>query len=210
MATMKKIQLLMLPTNEKAPIRKLQGSNELQYFDTPVLKYGDLAQTQHLYFLSDEEIKEGDWQYTKLHGVTKANNLLWSKQENAKKVLATTDTLSLNYDLHKDSIYLPQPSPSFLEVYVTEYNKGNQIKEVMVEYEERQLFDLHTPQYERVVEELKVNPKDNTITIKKVKESWSRDELIIILNKFGNKVYGDYTRNETMEDFIDKWIEQNL
>lgn len=57
---------------------------------------------------------------------------------------------------------------------------------------------------------LKVNPKDNTIIIRKVKDSWNRDELIILLNKFGSKVYGEYTRNETMEDFTDKWIEENL
>ena len=37
---------------------------------------------------------------------------------------------------------------------------------------------------------------------------YSESQVIILLNKFGSKVYGDYTRNETMEDFCDKWFEQ--
>jgi hypothetical protein len=38
---------------------------------------------------------------------------------------------------------------------------------------------------------------------------YSESEVIILLNKFGSKVYGDYTRNTTMEKFCDKWFEQN-
>jgi hypothetical protein len=38
---------------------------------------------------------------------------------------------------------------------------------------------------------------------------YSESEVIILLNKFGSKVYGNYTRNKTMEDFCDKWFEQN-
>jgi hypothetical protein len=38
---------------------------------------------------------------------------------------------------------------------------------------------------------------------------YSESEVIILLNKFGSKVYGDYTRNKTMEDFCDKWFKQN-
>jgi hypothetical protein len=38
--------------------------------------------------------------------------------------------------------------------------------------------------------------------------SYSEDKVIILLNKFGGKVYGDYTRNQTMEDFTEEWFEQ--
>jgi hypothetical protein len=38
---------------------------------------------------------------------------------------------------------------------------------------------------------------------------YSESEVIILLNKFGSKVYGDYTRNTTMEEFCDRWFEQN-
>ena len=37
---------------------------------------------------------------------------------------------------------------------------------------------------------------------------YSEDDVIIILNKFGSNVYGNYTRNEMMCDFVDKWFEQ--
>jgi hypothetical protein len=37
---------------------------------------------------------------------------------------------------------------------------------------------------------------------------YSESQVIILLNKFGSKVYSDYTRNETMEDFTEEWFEQ--
>ena len=59
---------------------------------------------------------------------------------------------------------------------------------------------------------LKINPKDNTITIKKVKDSYSREEVI----EFGNKVK-EYCKDGWKPDSLhrvffewDKWIEENL
>jgi hypothetical protein len=40
------------------------------------------------------------------------------------------------------------------------------------------------------------------------KRMYSEDALIILLNKFGSSVYGNYTRNQTMEDFTIEWFEQ--
>ncbi len=40
------------------------------------------------------------------------------------------------------------------------------------------------------------------------KRMYSEDEVIILLNKIGASVYGNYTRNETMEDFVEEWFEQ--
>ena len=40
------------------------------------------------------------------------------------------------------------------------------------------------------------------------KRMYSEDKVIILLNKFGGKVYDDYTRNQTMEDFTEEWFEQ--
>jgi hypothetical protein len=37
---------------------------------------------------------------------------------------------------------------------------------------------------------------------------YSEDKVIILLNKFGQKVYGDYTRNQTMEDFTEEWFKK--
>ena len=55
------VQVHALPTEKASNIRKLQGSNQFQYFDTPVLKYGELAKTHHLYVTTSETPKKGDW-----------------------------------------------------------------------------------------------------------------------------------------------------
>jgi hypothetical protein len=57
---------------------------------------------------------------------------------------------------------------------------------------------------------LKVNPKDNTITIKKVKDTWDREEVINLVYKLWNaEIYTDNTTTWEQED-LDKWIEENL
>lgn len=210
----KKCPVVMLPTNEEAQIQKFGRRLRLYRF----LK-NNLAYWENLYFLSDEEIKEGDW-YVNNGVIFRADDKFDegnnpNQNKHNKKIIATTDKLIIGDDKGKSLLgtdlnnYLPQPSQSFIEKFVEEYNKGNIITEVMVEYEwnktgkkvrEVEIFD----------DVLKVNAKDNTITTRKVKDSWNRDELITLLNKFGSKVYGEYTRNETMEDFTDKWIEENL
>jgi len=220
----------MLPTKEKANIIKHDLGHIFYSKEALNKETVSMLSNQHLYFLSDEEeIKEGDWCYDKVLNVIfqtdEHTDFKYINQtdmvfvfNNVLKIIATTDdSLAIPYDgktpisENWGGYKLPQPSQSFIEKYVEEYNNGNVITEVRVEYEfggiEESYFDGNN---EKLPLRLKVNPKDNTITIRKVKDSWSRDELIILLNKFGSKVYGEYTRNETMEDFTDKWIEQNL
>jgi hypothetical protein len=102
---------------------------------------------------------------------------------------------------------LPGIQQSFINKYVSEYNKGNKIEDVMVEYEEESntqianeiSVSLHIP------ESLKVNSKDNTITIKNIKDSWSKGEVIHLLDEaFGM----GFTR--CSPDKYNKWIETNL
>lgn len=52
---------------------------------------------------------------------------------------------------------------------------------------------------------LKINPKDNTITIKEVKDSWNREEVIQLIKKFNKDCTG-----QPWYEFDDKWIEENL
>jgi hypothetical protein len=131
---------------------------------------------QHLYILSNEEIKEGDWMLVynpilgQSHFIVKVENIKQAVKGKGfekynQKIIATTDTLSLNYDLHKDSIYLPQPSSQFIQKYIEEYNKGNIITEYMVEY------DNHLPDTDGDFGKIQIN-SDNTINIKTVKNNW--------------------------------------
>jgi hypothetical protein len=94
------------------------------------------------------------------------------------KIVATTST-----DNH-----LPEPSKGFIEKFIREHNKGsNKMYEVLVEYDDYGYQKLMNPEeplptkhhhywIENIL--LKVNPNDNTITIHKCKDSWTKEEVI--------------------------------
>ncbi len=186
----------------------------------------------NIFFLSDEPIKEGDWVYnieTKVvYPLTlqRGGSLEKAKQFH-KKIIATTDKLKINlYDLTgkvNDYDFLPQPSQSFIEKYVEEYNKGNVITDVLVEYEpSMKLHKGENPDesypfgYDELV--LKVNPKDNTITIRSIKDTWSREEvsklLYTLASDLGSKIecllLPDKKTLQISNQDLYKWIEENL
>ena len=224
----KSAQVVMLPTNEKAVIgfltQKGKERGHLVHFDRPMPNILD-SENQHLYFLSDEEIKEGDW-YINTWGDGLPMLCQVNSKEEAddcnrlkhccKKIIATTDkSLVITKDLGEISRedILPQPSQSFIEKFVEEYNKGNIIKEVMVEYEisntvyanGKTVFPLTESM---VVYNPKINPKDNTITIRKVKDSWNRQEMIqVVYRALGNLKHLTLMKDS---DKVDKWIDENL
>ena len=226
----KKSTVVMLPTNEKTKIQLTK--NYLNITIDEFIADSKFTIGQHLYILSDEEIKEGDWCIMlDSFGNVFSNPQQYNNPETQhlnkrlRKIIATTDkSLSLikdelsneigtngevTFDLgYNKTSLLPQPSHSFLEKYVEEYNKGNVIKEVMVEYEyngysTKQDGEL-TGDYR-----LKINPKDNTITIRKCKDSWSREEVVHLLECAwnGGAFYGTSKPNSY---YFDKWIEENL
>ena len=216
----KPAQVVMLSTNEKASLKL--GQNGLLVDTT--FGYVSHFTNQHLYILSDEEIKEGDWFVGFADGSIKPfvmqadestveiNNWQLNKKgySSNKKIIATTDR-SLKVFIHTtmaidmDDCYesLPQPSQSFIEKFVDEYNKGNVITEVMVEYES--IGAYANPKYNSDYQ-LKIN-SDNTINIINSKERWSREEVVEIFNKmFSTDIIDAYVKKV---DF-DKWIEENL
>ena len=212
------------------------------------LKNDEYKEYQNFYIILDDEIKEGDWflyynKYNQIEGVAKfikeegENNTLVEKYSKTTgfskfyigilgckkhKIIATTDS-SLRYLIkrtERGSIEqrLPQPSKQFIEKYIEEYNKGQQITECLVEYElisNEEYFgntvnpDDDVPYFD---ERLTINPKDNTLTIKKVKDSYTREEVI----EFGNKVK-EYCKDGWKSDSLhrvffewDKWVEETL
>lgn len=216
----KRARVVMLPSNEKATFGDIiltPDTNKLLIFEhqrsTEVI--------QHLYIISDDVIKEGDWCIDMEEYSTERNNLedcfiyqsVGEDQDhwNNKKIIATTN-ISLQYAIDKSpypmKVYgLPQPSQSFITKFVEEYNKGNIITDVMVEYEfDNSNWDDEIGTKHGVDYKLKVS-KDNTITIRKIKDSWSRDEverlIKIALNHF-------CPMNNHLDEDEDKWIEQNL
>lgn len=217
----KRAKVVMLPTNEKAirPLLINPSTDKMEIpkhaYDYPASEYQKVGyKTVYLYFLSDEEIKEGDWIYRRKDGyktIQKATLPLNLTSVN-KKIIATTDT-SLTEKIEMlgtGSTYifnLPQPSQSFIEKFVEEYNKGNVITEVMVEYNlMNKGYDKPEDYPYQECEILKVNSKDNTITIRKMKDSWNREEVIKLINKISEEVDFESATQKT----IDKWIEENL
>ncbi len=183
---LKKAQIIMLPTrsNLEFPYIAQNVFNKQLTIVNSTFAINCELQPQHLYIISDDEIKEGDWYYnSRLKQIFQAiRNSGYSKKTDDYKIIATTDT-SLNYEtpfygMDEDNNF-PQPSQQFIEKYIESYNKGEVITDV-----------------------LKVNPKDNTITIKKLKDSWNRQEVFALITTF-NRANVD-TPN------VLKWIEENL
>lgn len=212
--TLKRTQVVMLPTNEKASLYLGRISSQLHYksldkiwIDNSIVKF------YNLYFLSDEEIKEGDWVYdVYINKIIRCNKELFTIKHTKqyKKIIATTDSsLIIKHHPQGQSMYLlPQPSQSFLERFVESYNKGQQIKEVMVEYEQVRVYEQDAVDAGMITHTLKIDLKDNTITIKRMKDSWNREEVINLIktaSKEARTVYSYFDVNG-----IDKWIEQNL
>ena len=216
MEQFKRAQIIMLPTDTKSLLHinysKLQ-LNKFEQLDT---------NNQYLYIISDDKIKEGDW-YIELDinslplsikkaEYNKTNEFsLKPYSDYCKKIIATTDTsLKIEIDGNRGDLLpdvsfdidLPQPSQQFITKYIESYNKGEIITDILVEYNEFLRWDNSTSA--RYVE-LEINPKDNTITIKKVKDSWNREELINIIKK----VYYD-AEVSNCGDTVDKWIKENL
>lgn len=93
-----------------------------------------------------------------------------------REILASTDTSLRTQVFRKDGtptsnydFVLPQPSQSFIENFVEQYNLGNIITDVMVEY------ILNNEDFDDIIEKvwdddykLKINVKDNTINIKSI------------------------------------------
>ena len=215
----------------------------------------------HLYVLSNDEIKLFDWVYNNkeniVEQISSKTQLIFVLEENKenqtfKKIIATTDTSLIalygsdeeGYRKMRDGLH--QPSQQFIEKYIESYNKGEIITEVMVEYEliSNEEYFLNTINPDDDVpyfdENLKINSKDTTITIKKVKDSWNREEVDRMLDEqaskttaemlekfkdyksreeviaFGKKVK-KYCKDDWKEETLhrvffewDKWIEENL
>ncbi len=194
MSMFKKAKVVMLSTNEKINIIEDRGKFELIKNAQKANTINSIVKGYHLYIISDDEIKENDWYlgtYMKssYYGLYKCDSkrleAITKEFKNvAKKVIASTDS----------SLELPQPSKQFIEKYIEEYNKDNIITDILVEYEDI----IYNPEKDREYQSndriniedcdkqtrLKINPKDNTITIKKIKEIYTKDEVIRLLERY--------------------------
>ena len=200
MSTFKKVKVVMLSTNQQtkylmvySDVEKTKGKLILSG-----LKNDEYKEYQHLYIISYiEKPDNGDYYIIDDVPELLKNNGLVFIDDSCRKVIATTDkTLS-----QTSRTEIPQPSQQFIEKFIEEYNKGREIKEVLVEYENKfdgkeYVDELDAYGYDKIKSILKINPKDNTITIKKVKDSYSREEVDRLLDEQASK-----TTAEMLEKF---------
>lgn len=234
----KQCEVVMLPT-EKATTGMIVKSSNKTFEIITNKNFDDKCQEvlnkssknpQHLYILSDEEIKEGDWYYSVASNKVfktievKIDRIYFNRQEcsepvNCKKIIATTDILLTDYVKVEGGFgsynKVPRTSDDFIKAFVKAQGK---IDKVLVEYEYkgREYVDEQDGiGYDKVV--LKVAP-DNTITIKPIQEekpSWSRDEIEnLLLNYHVSLFYpnpdpegSDHEKNKVK---IKQYMKENL
>jgi hypothetical protein len=176
-------KVVMLATENKSTIYLDLEENKTGLYNKPESSLDELI-SQHLYILSDEEIKEGDWCLEGLSPLAPTELIKVTKEDlercienynygSCKKIIATTDQW-LELKPH------PNVSQSFIKKFIEEYNKGNVIEDVLVEYEFYNTKPNSPAIYGKFKERLKVD-SDNTITIKKVKDTYSREEVLVLL-----------------------------
>lgn len=234
---------VVLLTTEKRSNIQMCSNDTLFWHNKPIIstKIGN----GELYITSDEEIKEGDWcvldlgensRIVQVKSLNSGHSIFtvdiddgYAQLSSLRKIIATTDTSLrrmgddgiVDIALGLEISYIPE---SFIKYFIEEYNKGNVITDVLVEYEK-----ILNPQWESYFEYtnycmingysnqwydkeiLKVNYKDNNITIKKVKDSWNRKEHSKSLSDLGRDL--SRTFNLPFKDSLEftmKWIEENL
>ena len=176
---------------------------------------------QHLYIVSNETIKESDW------FIDLKDNTIWQNKAKesmrksifpeCKKIIATTNEYIGYTDIRvspvKNFCIYPQPSDSFIKKYIEEYNKGNVITNVLVEYEIGKSYSGNSGL--EIKQWLKVD-SNNCITIKKVEpELYTREEVKILLQKsllFAFKEGNNHIGSNLpfLRTTMDNWIKQNL
>lgn len=231
MEQFKRAKVIMLPTKE-AMLNGLYLKPKLNQFNKTALENHNNGiyncKPQHLYIISDDEIKKGDWVVNENNNIFQYTGGLLLPTD--KKIIATTDT-NINLDVfdkktckgdkdcskHCDCLTLkhkglPQPSQQFIEKYIEYYNRGKVITDILVEYD----LDVNNSYVCygdcgicddscKIIYKPKINPKDNTITIKKLKDSWNREEVIELIKRFNSESAGN-----VWFDTDENWIEQNL
>jgi hypothetical protein len=223
----KRCKVDMLPTNEKAENCFIWRHKELMWeksYFTQAYLNSIGAEARHLYILSEETPVDGDivmvdcsthiegWKGKGIWKYHKAPCPIpyWGNPNCCKTIIATTNP-SLVYKISRPlgvTQLLPKLSTGFLTKYAEEFNKGNIITDVLVEY--TSLTDMENMlQIEKYVPEdtfqvsLKVDSKNN-ITIRRLKADWTKDEVTEAFKSFNMK-YGIATSDE-----LHTWIKLNL
>ena len=195
----KRVQVIMLPTESGSLIRSFD-TGKLRLLDTT-----ELFGHQHLYIISDDEIIEGNWVlHTQDKNIFKVNERYDNSQiyelnltSSIKKIIATTDT-SLQYTKQKTE------RGNFENLSFEEGIHKANFKPTYISKPSQQFILEYIESYN------KGKFKDNTINIKPIKDSWSREELFELFSDYENE---NLRLNKDKDAILIKtsyWLENKL
>ena len=221
----------MLPTESQSNIWSHKGRR--LYFNQTNFNDIDDEIRYHLYITSDDEIKDGDWciMFDSIGNIFSTPQQYKPKEghilnDGLKKIIATTDSSLMHLSNNGRVGYnLPQPSQSFIKKYC---ELGGNIDKVLVEYESKGCILKNGVCADYLTDECKdegyrcyklKTDSHNTITIKPVKDSWTREEVIDLLKQYQE----DFCNFESIKPGLEKlkntinlpeywrdWINKNL
>jgi len=214
--------VVLLPTesNSGLTLGKSKWGILIQYDTKSVHPQNDAyTENQHLYILSDEEIKEGDYAIDLTEDLGLKNDIFkvdkatlkFANQE-CKKIIATTDdslseqimyypdgTIIGNVESYKILLQIPQ---YFIEHFINEYNKGNVLSKVLIGVEENVVdtkFNIHLNEQENITEwqiELNQNSEISILVDKK--------QTVQEYEQQGLEKYSKELKQETLEEVAEK------
>lgn len=189
------------------------------YLTQDYLKNSLNAKSYHLHIVSNDTIKSNNWCYNNTNLVQVNEEYLKTYLPILKKIVATTHSNLVKTDLGTCNICniqqfyskihytpcayklkcgeviankpLPQIPQQFIELFITEYNKGHIITEVEVEYEE--YLDTTYSDHGAYKNKLLIN-KDNTINISLPVKNWLSNQ------QYGNTL--KYWQDNAEEDYL--------
>lgn len=209
---------------------KLEYSNNATYINNIHLINSGKAATNvqdkyeffHLHIVIDERPKPDEWfimngcilrkcNHIKVQGgIETIVDTVEGEHHNSvcKKVITTINTELLKpyreQTLNGIAI-LPQPSDSFIKRYIEAFNQGAAIVDVMIDYQSEYFDEKGNPFGESYI---KVD-KNNTITITRCKESYTRQEVDKLLDSFAERFVANTDMAYKQKDIAD-WKTQNL
>lgn len=208
--------VVMLPTEKASRLVKnaREGKNGLLMFyeHERTVKPSDGFKQQHLYILSPEEVQKGDWAIIRGRFPSRCNNVGpggiryfdcsecfgTQETEHMKKIVATTDS-DLWFRVYggqedkNGELEVPKIGIDFVQRYVKEWNKGNKIDSVMLEYNRVGHEDGDSDNPTQVYYDLKLRSNE-TVIISPILNPITNEEDILIqlaslLEKAGIRKY---------------------
>jgi len=194
-------EIVLLDSDHTGLIGKYYDTNRLVLrtpYDIP------RGTNMSLYIISNDDIKQNNWIYNIntreiIQCIGKGSLRDWRKiiATNDYNLRIEEDTKLINRSGETIGIYpmlkvLPKIPESFIEDYVTEYNKGNVISKVMVE------VDLHGVKFE-----IKLNQLDKISILTEQKQTFSFDTNELLLKIF-MQGFNDELNGKNAEESIIK------